>query len=630
MAKMILTVPKVEADYRPIILTGNEYLSLPEIDPLSGGIDSLNVLSMSACGLLEFRGAADNPLLEPVVRVGGRPCRLKGRLRWSYHQYWEPRFCSYASGGLHIEGRIISPPGSRGAVYLLSVKNVSGVDLRLEAGWQGSLGYPCRTVFHSKALSEPLRVHYDRWTGSLIAETGSALPLAALALSSTAEGRWVHTVKPGSHKFSRLSSLRLRPGERRSLALYLAVNMEADGAGTTAVDLKRRGWEQLSLEKRRWLRERAIMTGRKRLDEAMNRNLFFNYFFALGRSIDTDCWVPVTSRSPRYYVSAAFWGRDALLWSFPGILLVDRHTAREVLLTVFERHLARAGEHAHYINGTLLYPGFELDQLAAYFLALRHYLQFTGDFGLLREGIISEGLNVLLEKLLAHRDGATGLFHTFLDPSDDPVRHPFLVYGNALAWCGLHFLARLYAEGFWSPRPPLETISLEDLAAELRRAIYRYGVVEGPEGPLFAWAVDGEGGFQLYDNPPGSLQLLAYYGFCALEDEVYRRTVDWIRSPQNPHYHHAVRFNECSCQHAVLPWPLAAANDLLAQNREGGRLLLEAVMDSGFACETVHPKSGRAATGRAFASAAGFVGFALWRRFAAGRVPREKDRGGES
>ena len=32
---------------------------------------------------------------------------------------------------------------------------------------------------------------------------------------------------------------------------------------------------------------------------------------------------------------------------------------------------------------------------------------------------------------------------------------------------------------------------------------------------MFAWAVDGAGRFQLYDNPPGSLQLLAFYGFCS-------------------------------------------------------------------------------------------------------------------
>ena len=35
-------------------------------------------------------------------------------------------------------------------------------------------------------------------------------------------------------------------------------------------------------------------------------------------------------------------------------------------------------------------------------------------------------------------------------------------------------------------------------------------------------------------------------------------------------------------------------------------------MDNGFCCETVDPQTGRAATGAAFASAAGFLAHALW------------------
>ena len=40
----------------------------------------------------------------------------------------------------------------------------------------------------------------------------------------------------------------------------------------------------------------------------------------------------MTSRSPRYYVSAAYWDRDSLLWAFPAILTVDAAYAREIFL----------------------------------------------------------------------------------------------------------------------------------------------------------------------------------------------------------------------------------------------------------------------------------------------------------
>jgi uncharacterized protein len=54
---------------------------------------------------------------------------------------------------------------------------------------------------------------------------------------------------------------------------------------------------------------------------------------------------------------------------------------------------------------------------------------------------------------------------------------------------------------------------------------------------MFAWAVDGKGKFSLYDNPPGSLQLLAHYRFCSSDDTVYKNTVRWIRSPNNRYFH---------------------------------------------------------------------------------------------
>ncbi len=295
-----------------------------------------------------------------------------------------------------------------------------------------------------------------------------------------------------------------------------------------------------------------------------------------------------------------------MLWSFPAVVLVDPCTARELLVTVFKRHLKYAGDHAHYINGVLLYPGFELDQLAAYPLALRHYLDTTGDRSLMEEPVISTGLAYLVQKAEQQRDSKTGLYRTFLDPSDDPVMYPYLVYSNALLQCSFTFLACLQKEKLWQHQADFAR-----KADTLKEAIYRYGKVKTPRGPMFAWAVDGEGRYQLYDNPPGSLQLLPYYGFCSRKDEVYRNTVEWIRSKQNSYWHEA-RFQEAGSLHSGMPWPLAAANDLLAANKGGAAFLLEAPMDNGFCCETVHPDTGKVHTGAAFASAAGFIAYALW------------------
>jgi uncharacterized protein len=143
----------------------------------------------------------------------------------------------------------------------------------------------------------------------------------------------------------------------------------------------------------------------------------------------------------------------------------------------------------------------------------------------------------------------------------------------------------------------------------------RHGVVEGPFGPMFAWAVDGKGEYQLYDNPPGSLQLLPYYGFCGKDDPVWQNTVRWIHSHFNPYYRAEGMVTGAASRHAGNPWPLAAANDLLGMNVDKGKFFGSAEMDSGFCCETVYPDSGKASTGHAFASAAGFIARALWYRY---------------
>lgn len=596
-----------------LYLTGNEYLSLPEIGEC-GEIMSLNVLHMAARGILEFRGTAGSPLLEPFAILDGEELLQSEKLTWDYRYDWIPHFRADVPGLCSIEGDIFAPPGHRGCCFRLSLTNLSAISLKPEMGWQGCWDEFNYLVFNRRPVGGERVVKYDDWTESLIMESRHGLPLSALALSIMIGGEqgerscWdIHALPGHSASYRGTARPEVAPGGSVTMTLYIAVNLEADGAGTTAVDLKRHGDADLVNRTECWLKERRIDLEDKAVAAILNRNLYFNYFYALGRALDDDSLVPVTSRSPRYYVSAAYWSRDTLLWSFPALLLVDKDISRELLLTIFNRHLSRAGEHAHYINGVLLYPGFELDQLAAHFLALKRYESVGGDLSLLDEGVISRGLKLLVEKAREQYDPRSGLYRTFLDPSDDPVLYPFLIYDNALLQCAFVYLADLQDAGRWG-----EADDLAAQAAALKRAIYRHGTVEGPHGPMLAWAVDGRGRFQLYDNPPGSLQLLAFYGFCSHEDPVFCNTVAWIRSPDNPHFHADTPFAEAGSLHAPGPWPLAACNDILALDHGGVDFLRHAPMDNGFCCETVDPRTGQATTGAAFASAAGFLAHALW------------------
>ena len=603
----LLTVPEPLTDNLVLYPTGNEYISLPETDRW-GGIKSINILRLDHNGLLSFSGSYDKALLSPYVAIYEDNLLSTTRLNWHYELGWLPRFEANLSSNLQLKGMIAAPPGFKGFIYHCSLLNSGDSKIKVETGWEGFWDSFNYTVFTSRALDIKRSVAYNRWTGSLVLEAQSGLPLAALALSSEPAADWQFSSE-GGH-FNTITTIELEPGEKKDFTLYGAINLEADGAATSNIDLRRHGADTLLAKAHDWLEQRYINLEADRLEELLNKNLFFSYFYATARSMDNDQFVALTSRSPRYYVSAAFWSRDALLWSFPAILLVDQNSARDLLLAVFSRHLTHAGEHAHYLNGTILYPGFELDQLASHLIALDHYFLKTGDYQITEEILIQQGLTELVAKALLKFDPACGLYSTFLDPSDDPVDYPYLTYNNALLQRAFLLLADLQQRDLW-----FNHNNFAILARELEESIYEHCTVHGPCGLMFAWAVDGKGKFSLYDNPPGSLQLLAHYGFCSSGDNIFLNTVRWIRSPNNQYFHAGSPFEEAGSLHCNNPWPLGACNDLLALNCKAIDFLKRVKLDNGFFCETVDPEAGTVSTGAAFASAAGFLAYALFHHF---------------
>lgn len=151
---------------------------------------------------------------------------------------------------------------------------------------------------------------------------------------------------------------------------------------------------------RTWLQERRVtFNDDAKLTQLYNTNLFFCMFFSTGITLDTEELVLVTSRSPRYYVSAAYWDRDSLLWSFPAILDADPERAKEMLSYVFGRQRRNFGIHSRYIDGTVLEPGFELDELVAPLLALERYINKTGEKSILNDSDIVQGISLILESV---------------------------------------------------------------------------------------------------------------------------------------------------------------------------------------------------------------------------------------
>jgi uncharacterized protein len=351
---------------------------------------------------------------------------------------------------------------------------------------------------------------------------------------------------------------------------------------------------------------RTRATGDPDLDRIMNRNLLFTTYYAWGRAIDTEQFVGMTSRSNRYYVSAAYWDRDAMLWSFPALLDSDPERAREALDYALGVQARNIGIHSRFIDGVMLEDGFELDELVAPIVALASYLDKTHDKAMLERH--REVLAELLRRLREQRDPATGLYATFQDSQDEYLKKPFNIYDNVLTWRALRDLAAIASRD----NKRREAAALTADAAKLSAAIHRYGVrlgAPGAGGPIFAATVDPNSA-DFVDIPPGSLMKLPALGFVSQDDLLFRRTYDWLHSA---HYQYSYSDQPYGLPGSYrLPfttsWEVADHLRLKEGRAKALMILKHSPWDGGIITEGVKADTGVPDTqGLAFATAAGYV-----------------------
>lgn len=593
-------------------VTGNEYVALPTLREADAALESLSFLHMGAKGMLELCGTQEAPLLAPFVQRAGSEMPLEG-LRWERLHSWIPRFTAELCG-LALEGILLTPIDERGFGWRLRATNREGA-AEITLGLRGTWAQTLHSVNESKPVDAEKHLYPSGWNHCHVMDLRPGLSLFAFAPIYTEQPEHC----PIRSQFERAGEeihycierqQTLAAGETLELTVWFGLGFEEVSAATSAKELLRQGFAQELERTERWLSARERTVGDARLDEILNTNLFFSYFFGAGRTLDTEEFVLVTSRSPRYYVSAAYWDRDSLLWSFPAILLADPETARQMLHYVFTRQIRNVGLHSRFIDGTLLEPGFELDELLAPVIALSRYVENTGDRTILQKPWMREGIERILTRLQSKRSTETALYETFLQPTDDLRRYPYLTYDNVLVWYGLRALAALFPE----------YAALAETAEDVRSAIYAHCVREKDGARMFAWSVDLQGGWDIYDEPPGSLLLLPHFGFCGQDDPIWRHTAEVIRAKDYPYSFAGCPIAEIGCPHAPHPWVLSIANSLLSGSRGSARThLLRCKLDNGIACESVDEFTGESATGEAFATCAGFLAYAIDAAFAGRR-----------
>lgn len=605
--------------------TGNEFVSIPDVLVSNAGIQDIGFVYDTFRACIELHGSQEKPFLQPVVEVNGHNVLTPYSLKWDRISYWIPKF-ALTQPPLKAELSIIAPPDRRGFVYTITITNVSESPISIKSGWQGCWERTYHAANLSKLMAGVKHASISQYRPRVpVIEYRGHVPLFAVAfvaagqfkaqISGNSNSKPANTQSdyycqagPGKPLYYELTDeFSLGPNESQELALYVGLGLEEVSAIGSAEEMQLQGWKRLLANLQSWLDARTIEYGDEVLKQLVNVNSFYNYFYSQAVALDTEELTVVSARSAKSDVCASYRDRDALLWSLPAVLQVNRSQARRLLLHGFTVQLSNVGVRSRYINGILLEPGMQLDQLCAPIQALRYYVQVTGDMSVLFDRRVQHGINTIQQILAALRHPKVQLFETLLLPSGKLSKLPYVCYSNVMVWRTLRDLTWLYER----IRDVDRSLEAEELAERIRIAILEHFIVDGPFGKMFAQGIDLEGSYEIGDDPVGSLLLLPYYEFCRQDDPVYEHTAQWIRSERNPISVDITDASESQNNSTGLAL-VGVVNELLVGNSEPAlSFLSKAVLDDGIACEIVDPDSGAVLKGQAYASLAGYLAFAL-------------------
>ena len=565
-------------------------------------------------GLLQVSGDKGSPVLQPYFTIAGKPLAFQNP-SWELIQYWIPK-AHLTIDGFDATLTWCAPPESRAAFLRMTLTSHRSAPAEVTLGVRASFGSVDRVTYVPVALRGERTVGPAAWVEP--AETFSYITtdtdFAWTLLHPGSKGAINAPPTTPAPSVDASQSRTLAPGESMEADFVLAGGIEEFSAAHNARALReqidRSGAEAIINQTAAALASRARTTGKPDLDLLMNRNCLFTDFYAWGRTIDTEQFVGVTSRSPRYYVSAAYWDRDAMLWSFPALLDNDPDLARDALEYALTIQLRNTGTHSRFIDGVVLEDGFQLDEAAAPVIALADYIRHTSDSAFLTSH--QAALKRLREGLLARFDSATGLYSSLQDPQDEFQKLPFITYDNVLVWRALADLAELYKRLNDSG----SAAEMNKRASALHDAILAHCVSSSaPDagGAIFASATDGKN-FVFTDIPPGSLFKLPLLGFVSEADPVFVRTFGWLQS-KNYQYSYADQPYGLPGSYRVpftTAWSIADELRLKAGHDKALKILLTSNWDGGIFTEGVDPASARMdQAGRAFATAAGYVAHAI-------------------
>lgn len=608
-------------------ITGNHYLSFPDIRPEDGAVGSVNVLHRGLGGLLSWAGReADpgRPLLRLRLLSKGREVTPRS-VRWERLDRWIPRMLALFEDGFELQLTICAPGGFdplvRGALLQVELRNGS-VDRDVVVEFDGCWSATLLSVATTRPLRHPreLIVH-DGGVTLESGEPGRGAALTLLASGGTAVGEdgEAHSREApertalaagddGELRFAVRRRVRLAGGERSSVALYLGVAPERDGALATANRLERVGATDLIRRARLDLAQLARAADDPETRDLLARNLPFHHYFAAGRAIDDDRIYPLMSRSVQHGACTLFGEREALGWSLPAYCLTDPGLARELLMRCLEVHSERPGLHRRYLDGGVVDSGYSLGRACEWGLALLRYVEISRDERILEEPLVQQVIRELDDSLYRrlHRDVFLG--STELLPGGETADFPCSAVDNVLLWAFCRALSRL-----WQPVPDEPPSRLLGGDEEVESAFWRKCTTDFRGLRVIAGTTDLEKHAAIYDDPACSLVQLPWFGFCASDDPIYVNTMELVRSAAYPLWLGDRKYPGLASRSRPGEVSFAAlCAELLSEDRaEAMTRLKQLQLPGDVACSAYDPDIGRAAAGPFAASEAGLLVWTL-------------------
>ena len=564
--------------------TGNHWLALPCIHPADGSIRALGIIHRGARGAIELAGdpafleGKGEPLAIPSFEIDGKVRHLSEvGMAWERAFGWVPTFTA-TFDSIVIRGTLFAPFGRDGdipaAVYALSIENRGDAERSVVIRLSGRFGHQQLRIRTPRELPGERTVTY-RDEGAVVLEGNTVPAFVALAIAADEPGP--AKVEGQSYELSR--TLAIAGNGRSQCAFYVACAPERDSAMATVSVIRRRGWRDLLTVTREGLRALEQSTGSESVDRLINRNLLFTYFFSAARALDDAHYYIVRTRAPWHSTGTTVRDWEALMWVLPAIQLADPPLARELLMRMCELHGYAPGRGSNYLDGTLFAPGFNVESVAAYAIAIDRYIRDADDDRIIDDPVVADTLYLVGEDLARRRDERVPLYSTDVSLSGETARMKYTAHGNAAVALALDILRRTLDE---------ETAARVEDPEVVRAAIRRHFVVNGN----YVSAVDLTGGSVSEDDASASMLWLPFFEAVSREDSTYRRTAKALK-PADMHL------------------ALQCARLLGPESASVLEWLRRAPMDSGLAAEVVDA-DGRAVANGGDAALSGLVAWSAW------------------